>query len=123
MVSVGAERGLTKELGNLVFHTSLIGVLVSVAVGGLFGYSGQKVVVEGDSFVNTLIGYDLPAAGAVTLTVFDMTGKVVFVKDQESVKGYNTISVSSKDIPSVGVLYYRLDASEYTATKKMIIIQ
>lgn len=56
--SVGAERGLAKELGNLVFHTSLIGVLVSVAVGGLFGYTGQKVVVEGDSFVNTLIGYD-----------------------------------------------------------------
>ncbi|KNC20314.1 cytochrome C biogenesis protein ResB [Arthrobacter sp. RIT-PI-e] len=56
--SVGAERGLTKELGNLVFHTSLIGVLVSVAVGGLFGYNGQKVLVEGESFVNTLIGYD-----------------------------------------------------------------
>ncbi len=56
--SVGAERGLAKELGNLVFHTSLIGVLVSVAVGGLFGYNGQKVIVEGDSFVNTLIGYD-----------------------------------------------------------------
>jgi cytochrome c biogenesis protein len=56
--SVGAERGLTKEFGNLVFHTSLIGVLVSVAIGGLFGYNGQKVIVEGDSFVNTLIGYD-----------------------------------------------------------------
>nr|WP_246020892.1 cytochrome c biogenesis protein ResB [Arthrobacter echini] len=56
--SVGAERGLAKELGNLVFHISLIGVLVAVAIGGLFGYNGQKVIVEGDSFVNTLIGYD-----------------------------------------------------------------
>ena len=62
--SVGAERGLAKELGNLVFHTSLIGVLVSVAVGGLFGYNGQKVVVEGDSFVNTLIGYDSFSPGS-----------------------------------------------------------
>jgi len=41
----------------------------------------------------------------------------------ESVKRYNTISVSSKDMPSVGVLYYRLDANEYSATKKMIIIE
>ena len=57
------------------------------------------------------------------MTIFDVAGKVVFVKDQESVKGYNTISVSSKDIPSVGVLYYRLDANEYSATKKMIIIE
>ncbi|MEO6131505.1 MAG: T9SS type A sorting domain-containing protein, partial [Saprospiraceae bacterium] len=72
---------------------------------------------------NTVIGYDLPQAGKVTLTLFDVTGKVLLVKDQDSVKGYNTISVSSKVIPSVGVLYYRLDANEYTATKKMIIIE
>ncbi len=56
--SVGAERGYLKELGNLVFHTALIGVLISVAAGGLFGYRGQKILVEGDTFVNTLIGYD-----------------------------------------------------------------
>ncbi|MET3141140.1 UNVERIFIED_ORG: cytochrome c biogenesis protein [Arthrobacter sp. UYEF10] len=56
--SLGAERGFAKEVGNLVFHTSLIGVLVSVAAGGLFGYSGQRILVEGDTFVNTLVGYD-----------------------------------------------------------------
>jgi hypothetical protein len=72
---------------------------------------------------NTLIGYDLPEAGHVTLTVFDVTGKILTVKDQASVKGYNTITVSSKELPAVGVLYYRLDADEYTATKKMIIIE
>ena len=33
-------------------------MLVSVAVGGLFGYSGQRILVEGDTFVNTLVGYD-----------------------------------------------------------------
>jgi hypothetical protein len=72
---------------------------------------------------NTVVGYDLPEAGNVTLTVFDVTGKVLVVKEQESVRGYNTITVSSKELPSVGVLYYRLDANEYTATKKMIIIE
>ncbi|MCX6498880.1 MAG: cytochrome c biogenesis protein ResB [Arthrobacter sp.] len=56
--SLGAERGFFKEVGNLVFHTALIGVLVSVAAGGLFGYSGQRILVEGDTFVNTLVGYD-----------------------------------------------------------------
>lgn len=56
--SLGAERGFLKEVGNLVFHTSLIGVLVAVAAGGLFGYSGQRILVEGDTFVNTLVGYD-----------------------------------------------------------------
>ncbi len=71
----------------------------------------------------TTIGFDLPVATDVTLSIFDITGKVIVVKEQKSVKGYNTIQVSSKDIPSVGVLYYRLDANEYTATKKMIIIE
>jgi len=72
---------------------------------------------------NTMIGYDLPEAGNVVLTVFDVTGKVVLVREQDSVKGYNTISISSKEMSSVGVMYYRLDANEYTATKKMIIIE
>ena len=56
--SVAAERGMWKEVGNVVFHLALLGVLSSVAVGSLFGYKGQKILVEGESFVNTLIGYD-----------------------------------------------------------------
>ena len=56
--SVSAERGYLRETGNLVFHTALIGVLVSVGIGGGFGYSGQRVVVEGDAFINSLASYD-----------------------------------------------------------------
>lgn len=56
--SVSAERGYLRETGNLVFHTALIGVLVSVGIGGGFGYSGQKVVIEGDSFANVLASYE-----------------------------------------------------------------
>lgn len=58
LASVGAEKGYLKELGNLCFHSGLVGVLVSVAIGGLFGYSGQRTLVEGETFVNTLVGYD-----------------------------------------------------------------
>jgi cytochrome c biogenesis protein len=56
--SVSAERGYLRETGNLVFHTALIGVLVAVGIGGGFGFAGQRVVVEGQSFVNTLAAYD-----------------------------------------------------------------
>lgn len=82
--SVAAERGLVREVGNLLFHVSLIGVLVCVAIGGLFGYRGQKILVEGDTFVNTLVGYDQFSPGpnfnparldpfAITLNKFDVT--------------------------------------------------
>lgn len=57
-LSVSAERGYLRETGNLVFHTALIGVLIAVGLGGGFGYSGQKVIVEGQSFVNVKGSYD-----------------------------------------------------------------
>ena len=62
--SVGAEIGFLKEVGNLVFHTALIGVLAAVGLSGLFGYSGQRVLVEGETFVNTLTSYDTFTPGA-----------------------------------------------------------
>lgn len=57
-LSVSAERGYLRETGNLVFHTALIGVLVAVGLGGGFGYTGQKVLVEGQSFANVRGAYD-----------------------------------------------------------------
>lgn len=56
--SVAAERGYLRETGNLVFHFSLIGVLIAVGVGGGLSYSGQRVLVEGETFVNNLASYD-----------------------------------------------------------------
>ncbi|GAB3582550.1 cytochrome c biogenesis protein ResB [Leifsonia lichenia] len=56
--SVSAERGYLRETGNLVFHTALVGVLLAIGLGGGFGFTGQKVVVEGQSFVNSLPSYN-----------------------------------------------------------------
>ena len=72
--SVSAERGYLRETGNLVFHLSLIGVLIAVGVGGGLSYSGQRVLVEGESFVNNLAGYDSFSPG----TFFDESHLVPF---------------------------------------------
>ncbi len=56
-MSVSAERGYLRETGNLVFHTALIGVLLAVGLGGGFAYTGQAVIVEGRTFVNTMLDY------------------------------------------------------------------
>ncbi len=61
--SVSAEKGYLKETGNLVFHFSLVGVLIAVGIGGGFSFSGQRVLVEGDTFVNNLASYDSIAPG------------------------------------------------------------
>ena len=44
-VEVSAEKGYLREAGNLVFHFSLLGLLVAVAVGKLFGYEGNVIVI------------------------------------------------------------------------------
>lgn len=62
-VSVSAERGYLRETGNLVFHLSLLGVLVCVAIGGFVKFNGQKVLVEGQTMLNELIDYDSASSG------------------------------------------------------------
>ena len=56
--SVSAERGYLRETGNLVFHAALVGVLVAVGIGGGFSYTGQRLLVEGQTFTNVLGSYD-----------------------------------------------------------------
>ncbi|MFF9171889.1 MULTISPECIES: cytochrome c biogenesis protein ResB [unclassified Streptomyces] len=56
--AVAAEKGYVRELGNLVFHIALIVMLVAFAAGQLFKSEGDKLVVEGGGFSNTLTQYD-----------------------------------------------------------------
>jgi cytochrome c biogenesis protein len=44
-LEVSAEKGYLREFGNLAFHFSLLGLLVAVAVGKLFGYEGNVIVI------------------------------------------------------------------------------
>ncbi|MFF6829808.1 cytochrome c biogenesis protein ResB [Streptomyces longwoodensis] len=55
---VAAEKGSLREAGNLLFHLALFGLLVAVAIGSLFGTTGQKLVLQGDGFTNTRTQYD-----------------------------------------------------------------
>ena len=56
--SVAAERGYLREAGNLLFHLSMLLLLVGVALGGLFGFRGTSVVIVGQGFANTITQYD-----------------------------------------------------------------
>lgn len=56
--SLAAERGHLRETGNLLFHLSLVGLLVAVAAGGLYGYRGQAIVPVGQAWANSLADYD-----------------------------------------------------------------
>lgn len=61
--SVSAERGYLREAGNLLFHVSMVILLVGVAVFWLSNFRGTSAVVVGHGFSNTLAQYDDFKAG------------------------------------------------------------
>jgi len=66
-VTVAAEKGYSREAGNLTFHSCLMLALVLIAIGRFYHYEGSVVLTEGKGFCNTLTAYDSFRAGrAVT---------------------------------------------------------
>ncbi|MFT3887850.1 MAG: cytochrome c biogenesis protein ResB [Arachnia sp.] len=62
---ISAERGYLREAGNLLFHVSLVAVLVGLAWTNLWGFRGSVVVVEKRGFANVITQYDDFTAGAL----------------------------------------------------------
>jgi cytochrome c biogenesis protein len=60
---VAAEKGYARETGNLIFHLSLLGILVAVALGSLTGFSGKVILVPGKPFADSVSYYDSFTAG------------------------------------------------------------
>ncbi|MBK8490771.1 MAG: HYR domain-containing protein [Saprospirales bacterium] len=72
----------------------------------------------------TVIGFTLPEASTATLTVMDVSGKVLATVAGEYAKGYNEVRLGSGETSfATGVLYYQLDTPTHSATKKMVIIE
>ncbi|MEZ4906120.1 MAG: T9SS type A sorting domain-containing protein [Saprospiraceae bacterium] len=71
----------------------------------------------------TEIGFVLPEAGNVNITVYDITGKVLFTKSSDFDKGFNSVNVSRDDLNSAsGVLYYKIENGVNSAVKKMVLM-
>ncbi|NEM07347.1 cytochrome c biogenesis protein ResB [Geodermatophilus normandii] len=62
---LSAEKGALKETGNLVFHLALVGLLLALAGGKLWGYEGSILVTEGQRFCNSFQQYDTHSSGAL----------------------------------------------------------
>ncbi|HFA50155.1 MAG TPA: HYR domain-containing protein, partial [Bacteroidetes bacterium] len=93
-------------------------------------FSGAEVVTGFELYQNTpnpfskgtVIGFTLPEASSATLTITDVSGKVVTVKEGEFSKGYNEFKLERKEFNATGILYYQIDTDTDSATKMMILI-
>lgn len=75
--SISAEKGFMRETGNLLFHLSLILILIGVALGSFFGMRGDAIINVGERFINTPTSYDVISYGRLqsgnNLTPFSVT--------------------------------------------------
>jgi hypothetical protein len=72
---------------------------------------------------HTIVGFTLPEAGITTLTLFDIHGRVVYRMDKEAAAGYNEVALQRNTFKAPGVWYYRLDAGEFSATRKCVVVK
>ncbi len=71
----------------------------------------------------TVIAYALPRAGHVSLVVYDIAGRrVATLLDEDQPAGFKTFRWDPRDLPS-GVYVYRLNAEDYTQTRRMMLVR
>jgi hypothetical protein len=68
----------------------------------------------------TVVSFSTPVEGAYTLTIVDMAGRTVQTQTGTAVKGTNNVNV---EMTSAGVFNYTVKTSNFTATKKMVVIE
>ena len=93
-------------------------------------FNGNEVASKFELYQNTpnpfkaetQIGFNLPNAETVTLKIYDVSGRVLRLMEIEGVKGFNAVQFNRNEFDATGILYYQLETSNETATKKMILI-
>lgn len=72
---------------------------------------------------STIINYQLPAAGNVTLKVYDVLGRLVkTLVDRDESAGYYNVVFNASEFPS-GIYFYKLTAGAFSSTKKFIVLK
>ena len=98
-------------------------IALTFSSGVITGLSYELYQNVPNPFVqSTMIGFNLPEAANATLTVRDAKGKLIKVIEGNYARGYNNVTIERGDLPT-GVMYYTLESGDYTATRRMIIIE
>lgn len=71
----------------------------------------------------TTIGFEVPEAGRVTVTVYDALGRLVqTVTDRSYPPGRHAIAFEAGNLPS-GMYLYRMEAASFRAQRTMILLK
>jgi hypothetical protein len=71
----------------------------------------------------TNVGFALPAASQVDLTIYNVTGQVVAQFDGFYEAGVHTIQWNAAESNASGIYFYKLTAGNFSETKKMVLLK
>ena len=90
-LAVSAEKGYLKETGNLVFHLALLGIIVAVAAGSLFGWRGEIIIKERESWTADAGTFDTlnlgPLVDELDIPTFTLTLETLDVEFESRAEG------------------------------------
>ena len=96
-------------------------MIIANSVKFLFGFLSSRLLIIEDA--STIINYQLPYDGMVTINIFDVLGRDVktLVNEFKS-QGRYSVSFDASHLSS-GVYFYRLRAGNFVSTKKMVLLK
>ena len=71
----------------------------------------------------TTIAFNVPKESKLQFTVFNTQGQILYTLSNTYTAGYHEIEIGKHELGASGVLYYRLETAEYSATRKMIVFK
>lgn len=119
-----------EALDNIFFDMSNANFTITASIGINNNQNGTPVKFElAQNFPNpfnpvTILTYALPKKSAVTLKIYDALGRetATLVNNEIKTEGYYNVEFDATNLPS-GIYYYRIEAGEFTDSKKMILIK
>ena len=94
------------------------GATGTVAAAGFELFQNTPNPVKGA----TVVSFNLPTAGEATLTITNAEGRIVKSVSGAFVKGLNSVTINRSDLQA-GILFYQVNSGEFSAVKKMIVVE
>jgi hypothetical protein len=119
---------LTSEVTNVEAYTGAGmergGILLEIRRDGQLAGLNLRQNEPNPWRSGTVIRYDLPQAGAVKVTIADVTGKIIKAYDTYGNTGENTMTITREQLNgATGVMIYKVESGTHTAQRKMLVIE
>jgi hypothetical protein len=122
MISVGSQ--VTKAIGFNAAGENNVAFRFNGTEGTVLAGAGFELLQNTPNPVKnaTTITFNLPEAADAILTITNVEGRVVKTITGAYNKGVNTVTLNRADLQA-GVLFYEVKAANFSATKKMVVVE